>query len=78
MSFLLNDLLDLSRLQNSGIQLQQRSLNIHTAASGVVEMLRFMTEGKPLQFENHIPQAFPHVLADENRLIQILFNLLHN
>jgi two-component system, sensor histidine kinase ChiS len=78
MSFLLNDLLDLSRLQNSGIQLQPRSLNIHTAASGVVEMLRFMTEGKPLQFENHIPQAFPHVLADENRLIQILFNLLHN
>src|SRR5690606_13856937 len=46
--------------------------------AGVFDMLRFMTEGKPVRLVNDIPDALPAVLADENRLIQILFNLLHN
>lgn len=41
-------------------------------------MLRFITEGKHIQMTSTISRAFPHVVADENRLIQILFNLLHN
>src|SRR5690625_4756001 len=27
---------------------------------------------------NHIPADFPRVLGDENRVVQIVFNLLHN
>ncbi len=41
-------------------------------------MLRFITEGKQIQMTSSISRSFPHVVADENRLIQILFNLLHN
>ncbi|MEK3725706.1 hybrid sensor histidine kinase/response regulator [Paenibacillus sp. FSL H8-0034] len=78
MTFLLNDLLDLTRLKEKGISLQKASYPIQAIASGVFDMLRFMKEGKPIHFINNIPDTFPHVLADENRLIQILFNLLHN
>ncbi|MBW7474337.1 response regulator [Paenibacillus oenotherae] len=78
MSFVLNDLLDLTRLKESGIRLQASSIHIQTVAAGVLDMLRFMTEGKPVRFINQIPDTFPAVYADENRLIQILFNLLHN
>ncbi|WP_256223802.1 ATP-binding protein [Paenibacillus sp. 1_12] len=78
MTFLLNDLQDLTRLKEKGISLLRTSLPIQALASGIFDMLRFVKEGKPIRFVNNIPETFPHVLADENRLIQILFNLLHN
>lgn len=39
MSLLLNDLLDVTRLQEGGIQLQLRSVSIQTVASGVIDMI---------------------------------------
>lgn len=78
MSYLLNDLLDMARLKENRISLQLADISVHGVASGVMDMLRFMTEGKPIQLVNRIPAQFPLVHADENRLNQILFNLLHN
>lgn len=78
MSFQLNDLLDLTRLRESGIVLHTTSLRLQAVVAGVLDMLRFMTEGKPIRLINLVPDTFPRVVADENRLIQVLFNLLHN
>ncbi|KOS04046.1 hybrid sensor histidine kinase/response regulator [Paenibacillus polymyxa] len=78
MSLLLNDLLDVTRLREKDILLEKRSLKPQAVASGVLDMLQFMTDGKPLNMVVNIPADFPNVLADENRVIQILFNLLHN
>src|SRR5699024_4593994 len=41
-------------------------------------MIRFMTEKKSLKLTLNVPATFPAVYADQNKLIQILFNLLHN
>ncbi|CDN42340.1 ATP-binding protein [Paenibacillus sp. P22] len=78
MSYMLNDLLDMTRLQENGISLHIESVRVQGVASGVTDMLRFMTEGKPIRIVNDIPANFPSAMADENRLTQILFNLLHN
>ncbi|MEC0245130.1 ATP-binding protein [Paenibacillus chitinolyticus] len=78
MSYMLNDLLDMTRLQENGIRLHIGSVRVQGVASGVADMLRFMTEGKPIRIVNDIPANFPTIMADENRLTQILFNLLHN
>lgn len=78
MSFLLNDLLDITRLKENRIRLQVTAVRVQALASGVLDMIHFMTEGKPIKLVNRIPAAFPPVMADENRLLQILFNLLHN
>lgn len=78
MSFMLDDLLDLTRLKEKTIHLQLRSISIQAVAKGVCDMLRFMVDGKPVQLEVDIDEDFPNVEADENRLVQILFNLLHN
>ncbi|WP_425423168.1 ATP-binding response regulator [Siminovitchia fordii] len=37
-----------------------------------------LIENKNIKIEVRIPSDFPSVVADKNRLIQILFNLLHN
>ncbi|MVP00991.1 ATP-binding protein [Paenibacillus lutrae] len=78
MSLMLGDLLDLTQLREGRVKLQPRSVRIQAAASGVLDMLKFLTEGKKVRFVMDIPASFPPVLADETRLIQILFNLTHN
>ena len=78
MSLLLNDLVDAKRLKEGTIRLQPRGIRLQSVAPGVVGMLRYMTDGKPIRLTADIPDSFPPVRADEQRLIQILFNLLHN
>ncbi|GIO34832.1 MULTISPECIES: ATP-binding protein [Paenibacillus] len=78
MSYLLSDLLDAVRLKDQGIVLRQRPLQVETVVSGVISMLAYMTEGKPVRITSGVPETLPSVYADEQRLTQILFNLLHN
>lgn len=78
MSFLLNDLLDLTRLQEQGIRLQPSPVRIQAVISGVFDMLAYQIENKPVHLITKIPESLPPVLADENRLVQIIFNLVHN
>ncbi|THF82151.1 ATP-binding protein [Cohnella fermenti] len=78
MSYMLNDLLDINRLRGNSVHIQSAPVRVQAVASGVIDMLRFMADGKPIRIVNAIPDGFPPVQADENRLTQILFNLLHN
>lgn len=78
MSHMLGDLLDVARLREHRIVLQQEPLRIQSVVPGVIAMLKFMTEGKPIQLRMDIPESMPPVMADEKRLVQILYNLLHN
>lgn len=67
-----------SQLRESNIQLQLRNVPIQSVAVGVLDMLKFLTEGKHITLISEIPDSFPSIVADEKRLIQILFNLLQN
>lgn len=78
MSIMLHDLLDLSQLTDSSIQLEVNPVRLQAVAAGVKDMLLLMTEGKRTCLETVIPPDYPRVMADEKRLIQILFNLMHN
>ncbi len=78
MSRMLDDLLDVARLKEERIQLQLQNVSLQGVARGVCEMLRYMIQDKPIQLHVRISDNFPDVRADENRLTQILFNLLHN
>ncbi|OKL38353.1 hypothetical protein BLL40_00040 [Domibacillus mangrovi] len=78
MSFALNDLLDFTRLKEGTLHLHPKSTSVQGTVFGVFDMLRFITDGIQIQMISTIPKSFPNVLADEKRLIQILFNLLHN
>lgn len=78
MSLMLNDLLDVMSLKENNPKLKFRTVSIHAIVSGVLDMLYVMSDGKQIQLMNQIPEDFPKVMADENRVIQIVFNLLHN
>ncbi|WP_145324895.1 ATP-binding protein [Paenibacillus xylanexedens] len=78
MSHLLGDLLDVVRLKEHRIVLHQVPLSIQSVVPGIIAMLQFMAERKPVRLHMEIYESFPLVMADEERLVQILYNLLHN
>lgn len=78
MKFTLNDLLDMSKLKDKHIELNKQPTNLSSVSSGVIDIVSFMTDGKKLDIINKIESDFPLVLADKNRITQIIFNLLHN
>lgn len=78
LTLILNDLIDVMSLQEGNPRLQKKVIWIQPIVTGVLDMLQFNAEVKSVKIVNQIPEDFPPVHADENRVIQIVFNLLHN
>ncbi|WP_159065789.1 hybrid sensor histidine kinase/response regulator [Gorillibacterium timonense] len=78
MTHLLNDLLDLSLLKESRIRLNLTAVALQPIIERMIDQLSFPKNGKPLELRVRLDDSFPCVLADEERLMQILFNLIHN
>lgn len=78
MSFMLDELLEMAILKDGKPRLNIQPVSLQATTKGVIDLLQYMLDGKPVQIMNHIPNDFPMVNADENRTIQIIFNLLHN
>jgi len=78
MSHMLDNLLDMARLKEERIQLHRERLSIQAILPGVLGMLRLMLEGKPIELRMAVPASLPPVLGDEERLVQVLYNLVHN
>ena len=75
---LINDILDFSRLKNRDIHLNKRPVDIRTLTDTVLTVSRRLAAGKPVELENRIPEDISPVLGDEDRLHQILYNLIGN
>jgi two-component system, sensor histidine kinase ChiS len=75
---LVNDILDFSKLKNQEIELALKPVNLYALADVVLRTLAPLVKGKKFNIRNDIPKDFPAALADENRLQQILYNLLGN
>jgi two-component system, sensor histidine kinase ChiS len=78
MSNLINDILDFARLRYSDIPLDLRSVDIRAIVSANLEVFRHYIGTKPVSLELHLSDEIPSVYADENRLLQILYNLIGN
>lgn len=78
LTFILNDLIDVMSLREGNPRLRKKVIRIQPIVTGVLDMLQFNAEVKSVKIVNQIPEEFPPVMADENRVVQIVFNLLHN
>ena len=78
MTLILDDLLDVMSLRAGSPRLQKGPILIQPVITGVIDMLQFIVEVKPVKISMQVSEDFPPVVADENRIIQIVFNLLHN
>lgn len=78
MSFTINDLIDSTRIKEQKLQLTIQPVRMQSIASASLDMMEFVIYDKKLELQMDLPNDFPAIQADENRLLQILFNLLHN
>ena len=77
LSRLVDEILDFSRLQEGVVRLDLKSINPGRTVESVITILRPLVR-ESIELINRVPADFPSVLADENRLEQILFNLIGN
>lgn len=78
LSSLVNNLLDLSRLRYDDIHLNLQPVNLQTVVDIVLELSKPLAQSKNISLESDIPHNLPLIEADENRLQQILHNLIDN
>ncbi len=78
LTVLVNDILDLSKLENHALQLKPSAVNLHAIAQHVLAICRPLAEPRQLQLINQIPADLPAIYADSHRLQQVFYNLVGN
>ncbi|MEO0468025.1 MAG: response regulator [Bacteroidota bacterium] len=78
LSNLVNDLLDFSKIRSNTLDLVQKPVDLQSLVEVVVRINRTMASQKDLVIENEVSSDLVAVMADEDRLMQILHNLVGN
>jgi signal transduction histidine kinase len=75
---LVDDILDLSKLEAQGLSLTPAPVNLHGLVEATLADLQSLAEGKTLTLECSLELDNPIVVHDEHRLRQVLTNLVSN
>lgn len=76
---LINDVLEMSRIEAGHSALRKESFDLHRTLLSVEEMMRSRAEGKGLRFTVQVASDVPRFLTtDDSKLRQVLLNLVGN
>lgn len=75
---LIDNLLDFSAVRHNALPLNLKAVDLRSLVSLVIAINAPMAAEKSLNVINNIPMDLPPVLADEDRLHQVLLNLVSN
>ena len=76
---LINDILDLSKIESGKLELEEHSFNLRTCVEESLDLLAFKAAEKGLELAYLIDSQTPNtIVGDVTRLRQILVNLLSN
>lgn len=76
---LLNDILDLAKIESGKFPIFQEEFKPVQVAKGVVDLLKFRASEKGLALELELKEGFPDkIVSDASRFSQVLINLLGN
>jgi signal transduction histidine kinase len=75
---LINDLLDIARMEAGHRHLEQLPLNLGEILTEVVELLRARAEGQKVSLTLDLPPGLPPVQADKRSLEEVFTNLVAN
>ena len=76
---IINDILDLSKIENGKMEIIETPCMLSSLVHDVTTMIRFRLEDKPVELKLAVDENLPSMIyADEVRLKQVLINLLGN
>jgi len=78
LSNLINDLLDISRLEAGKVILNKREIDIEEIITQVITLTNPIIREKSLQVVQSISEPLPKIMADKDKLMQVIINLISN
>ncbi|SMC82086.1 Signal transduction histidine kinase [Desulfocicer vacuolatum DSM 3385] len=75
---LINDILDLSKIEAGRMDITSQSFQITSTIDTIVERLTPIAREKNIELRVKVPPKIPRINSDENRIHQILQNLISN
>ena len=75
---LVNDLLDISRIESGRVELNLKAVHMHDLVDQVVGMLSGRAQGRQITLTEDVSPDLPAVWGDDARIVQILTNLVGN
>ncbi|MBN1310436.1 MAG: HAMP domain-containing histidine kinase, partial [Anaerolineae bacterium] len=75
---LVNDILDISRLEDGKLNILPRAMDLASAVAQALNVIKPMADDKHIELAVDIDPNLPMIYGDEKRVMQILTNLLSN
>jgi PAS domain S-box-containing protein len=75
---LINQLLDLSRLESGQFQINRKLISIRDTVIDSIKSFHTLSRDKNITLNEEIPAGLPEIEADEERIRQVFINLLSN
>ncbi len=75
---LINDLLDLSKVEAGQLELNFTSVNLSDTADNAIKMLQEAATGARVVIRKAMPADLPNVVADQRSMRQIMLNVISN
>jgi PAS domain S-box-containing protein len=75
---LINDLLDVSKIEFGKVELNEEAVDLTTIIDSCMRLMRDRADQAGLELIAHTPAGLPYLHADARRLKQILLNLMSN
>jgi two-component system cell cycle sensor histidine kinase PleC len=75
---LINDILDLAKIEAGGLRLNERDIDLGSLVSDCVRLMGPKAREGKLTLEQELSPLLPHVFGDERALKQVLLNLISN
>ncbi len=75
---LINDLLDLAKIEAGKLELHPTTIDMRALAQNLIDFIRPLADKKSLQLVADLPEDVPTISSDPGRIQQILYNLLSN
>ncbi len=76
--FLINDILDVARLESNNLKISKEKTDLKELINGVIQDMKPMAEDKKLVLNKNVSNDFLTVEVDKRRISQVLRNLINN
>jgi PAS domain S-box-containing protein len=75
---LINDILDLAKVEAGRVELMRNTFNVSKALTEVQTIVKTLANKKHINLESYVAANLPELFADEAKFKQIMYNLLSN
>lgn len=75
---MINEILDLSKIDAGKMELQLEEVNLSDVVNNVITNTAGLVKEKPVEIIHKVPATLPTLMADETRINQVLINLISN